>query len=341
MKRYAFWNNKGGVGKTTLAYMLSTEFAETNMDCNVVVVDMCPQANISEMILGGNGEGEKNLEKCYKDSKNIAGYIKSRYDGARFSLLGSESSYFIEAKKYNSAMPENLYLLPGDCDLDLCGKLVDYMASAPEKKSWFKSRSILIDLLQSFNKAHAEKENVFFIDCNPSFSSYTELAILACDRLIIPCNADAASVRGLSNVLKIVYGRSEDNRESGAFEEFNTKSINDGFVLPKIHSVIQNRTRSRIQRAASAYNANLEKIKDVVEGYKVHKDIFLGLTEKHKDVVYNVKDGNTIAVVLNHHGKVLSSLEAKRYQIYGRRTQVDEGQKQSLIEDLTPIVASL
>ena len=30
MKRYCIWNNKGGVGKTFLTYLLATEYAEKN-----------------------------------------------------------------------------------------------------------------------------------------------------------------------------------------------------------------------------------------------------------------------------------------------------------------------
>lgn len=53
MKKYCIWNNKGGVGKTFLTYLLATEYAKNNPSQQVVVVDMCPQANVSEILLGG------------------------------------------------------------------------------------------------------------------------------------------------------------------------------------------------------------------------------------------------------------------------------------------------
>ena len=55
--RYAIWNNKGGVGKTFLSFMLSAEYAIKHQDKTVIVVDMCPQANLSEIFLGGNDKG--------------------------------------------------------------------------------------------------------------------------------------------------------------------------------------------------------------------------------------------------------------------------------------------
>lgn len=45
------WTNKGGVGKTTLSFHLSTAYAYLNPDKRVLVVDMCPQANLSNTLL--------------------------------------------------------------------------------------------------------------------------------------------------------------------------------------------------------------------------------------------------------------------------------------------------
>ena len=45
-------NTQGGVGKTTLTYHLSTNYAEEHPEERVLVIDMCPQANISSALLG-------------------------------------------------------------------------------------------------------------------------------------------------------------------------------------------------------------------------------------------------------------------------------------------------
>ena len=45
----AFFNNKGGVGKTTLVYHLAWMFAE--MGVNVVAADLDPQSNLTSMFL--------------------------------------------------------------------------------------------------------------------------------------------------------------------------------------------------------------------------------------------------------------------------------------------------
>jgi len=77
--RYCVWNNKGGVGKTFLTYCLAVEYAIAHPNKTIAVVDMCPQANISEMLLGGNGLGEKNLTLFYDNRRTIASYIIDRH----------------------------------------------------------------------------------------------------------------------------------------------------------------------------------------------------------------------------------------------------------------------
>ena len=51
--RYAFWNNKGGTGKTSLAFQAICRFAERNPNSTILAIDACPQANLSELFLGG------------------------------------------------------------------------------------------------------------------------------------------------------------------------------------------------------------------------------------------------------------------------------------------------
>ena len=48
MKTIAFFNNKGGVGKTTLVYHLAWMYAE--LGYSVVAADLDPQANLSGRI---------------------------------------------------------------------------------------------------------------------------------------------------------------------------------------------------------------------------------------------------------------------------------------------------
>lgn len=52
-ERIMSWNNKGGTGKTSLAFQIICEYARQNQAKKVLAVDVCPQANLSELLLGG------------------------------------------------------------------------------------------------------------------------------------------------------------------------------------------------------------------------------------------------------------------------------------------------
>lgn len=331
MKKYCIWNNKGGVGKTFLSYILATEYAKQFPDKDVIVIDMCPQANVSEIILGGNGKGQDNLYTLYENNRTIASYIKNR--AIRNERLGTETTYFVKASDYNTNMPKNLYLLPGDVDLDICSGIINHMETSPTRGAWLKSRKILDDLIESFESQN-NTEKVFFIDCNPSFASYTELAIVASNHLIVPCTADNASIRGLVNIFKLLFSKEEDE----LFTKFHDKAKEAGITLPSIHRIILNRSRSHQRNAAKAFKASIQeldrRLKELREQY----------TDSFSDdckQVCNIKDGNTLATVMNHTGIMLSDMKEGVFPVYGTKPRVNKSQIDSLSSDVAAIIASL
>lgn len=61
MSSYAFWNNKGGVGKSFLCFIAGCEYAHKFPGSDVYVLDLCPQANVSETLLGGFPKGSTTI----------------------------------------------------------------------------------------------------------------------------------------------------------------------------------------------------------------------------------------------------------------------------------------
>lgn len=345
-KRYLLWNNKGGVGKTFLSYNLAVEYALMHTDEDVVVIDACPQTNISEMILGGNGEGAERVSELANRDLTIAGYIKKRFNFSQQSKLGTEVSYFVRAANYNTNMPDNLYLLCGDMDLDICSQLINHMGTSPVRKAWEKSRTLLHDLVSSFEEAksleNGNRKQTFFIDCNPSFANYTENAILASNRVIIPCTADAASIRGIKNLFSLMFNISVDNQPlSHEFMGFYENVQLTELSLPKVHFFVQNRSRSLDRSATRAFQHHADEISRLVGQILIsHSELFTDGesidNEAHR--VLNVKDGNTLAAIINHEGCPLSILRHSRYEIYGQSTQANGDQIHALKHDIDQVL---
>ena len=76
MKTIAFFNNTGGVGKTSLVYHLAHMFADNGV--NVTAVDLDPQANLTSMCLD-----QDQLESIWKrrEDRTVFGAIRPLLDG--------------------------------------------------------------------------------------------------------------------------------------------------------------------------------------------------------------------------------------------------------------------
>jgi cellulose biosynthesis protein BcsQ len=345
---YCIWNNKGGVGKTFLTYCLATEYALKNQKTCVVVVDMCPQANISEILLGGNGTGADNLAKLDEQKLTIAHYISRRLiNPYQTDLIGTESNFFIRPDKYNDKIPENVRLVAGSSELDLYSKGIEFYANtgnfSGQPKAWTIIKSWLKSLcdVQKRNLDSQYEKTIFFIDCNPSFSPYTELALVASDRLIVPCTADGGSVRALKNLFKVIYGVGI-LPESNMPTFYKEMQINN-LPLPKISMIIQNRHRTKKKGGetkkdlTSAFAGVKNNITSVQQEYLLKCPEYFSQSTG----IYDVKDGNTLAPIISYNGDLLSQLKAQKYRVYQKHSQTNEKQIEGLKEDINHILQNI
>lgn len=116
-------NNKGGVGKTTLAFHCVMEYAADHPDQVVIVIDVCPQANISQTLLNDAdsiGHGAKKWRRLREatlpgagTARTIAGYLNLRLVH-HFIDDKVAANFLIHVKEHNKNAPNNIYLLLGD-----------------------------------------------------------------------------------------------------------------------------------------------------------------------------------------------------------------------------------
>ena len=84
------WTNKGGVGKTTLTFHLSTAYAYLHPDKRVVVVDMCPQANLSNTMLTSTEEDGSEWEAV--EARCLEARSRSRLGWGGGGVLGGAAA---------------------------------------------------------------------------------------------------------------------------------------------------------------------------------------------------------------------------------------------------------
>ena len=318
---YAFWNNKGGTGKTSLAFQAIVRFAEKHKEQQILVIDICPQANLSELLLGGlTGGGSNNLGKLHQEAprRSVGGYLERRLPSPYAKPEFDPGVYLCKPNKFNKSIPGNADLLAGDALVELQANAIATLSNTqiPGTNTWLSVISWLADFIEATGNEYA----AIFLDANPSFGMYTQQALAAATHLILPVMADDSSRRAIQNAFSLVHGIHLPSAIYSQFS-FTTKLREAGRPIPKVHAVVKNRL-TQYMGPASAYFAVLRSIDGFIDSLlKVHPEVFT-FTHLNEGVV-EVRDFQTTGVVAFAEGKSFSKMESGKHFIMGRETQVN------------------
>jgi len=185
MKTIAFFNNKGGVGKTSLVYHLAWMYADLGLP--VIAADFDPQANLSTMFLDG-----ERLEVLWPDGEHpntVLGAIKPILKG-----IGDIAEPNLES------IDANLLLLVGDLGLSRFeDKLSDAWPRCHDRdESAFRIMSAFYRIL--YQAADRHQTEMVLIDVGPNLGAINRAALIAADYVAIPLAPDLFSQQGLNNL---------------------------------------------------------------------------------------------------------------------------------------------
>lgn len=352
MNIYALWNNKGGVGKSYLSFQIASEYARTHPDVRVLVLDLCPQANVSSMLLGGIEAGEQRLEEFASATppRSIAGYIEDRIRSPYVNPQ-SGAQYLTHVRNFNAAVPDNLYLVCGDEQLEVQASRVSSATNPGPADAWRIVHQWISDLVNDVAISWDHQETRVFIDCNPSFSIYTELALSTADRLIIPFSADGSSKRAVRAVLSLVYGVNRI-RGAGARSEFAINSERFRMTIPKIYCYVGNRLTVINNGAARAFRHVVNEIRDEIwavwqqnpNAFQIHPQA-AGIPSNRTSFIrmfqYEVNDANTASVVSGALGIPIMELMARDYTLGARSVHVNQSQLDRQQPNIQALVATI
>ena len=197
-KKLLFANNKGGVGKTTLAFNCAMSFAKAGY--KTVLVDLDPQCNLSRLALGDNHYGKTLFSSGEKDI----------YDALRGVVEGGSDVDFDIPFIPVSNSQDNLSLLKGSVNLSLYENILAGaygQAASGQQIGYFQTSAIDRFLRQRGLK---DEVDIFVIDTSPSLALLNRIIFLGSDYFIVPMMPDAFSVQGIEN-LGVVF---EDWKEN-------------------------------------------------------------------------------------------------------------------------------
>lgn len=350
MRSYAIWNNKGGVGKSTIAFHLASRYAEVHPDVNVLVIDLCPQSNSSMMLLGGGTSGEEQvLEFCTEATpKTVVGYLSKVIAGGSGAPLPDPFEFVVKVQPYNDKMPENLYLLCGDGNLEPMAPAISSAAAAPALtptvQPWKWIHQIFSNFISNIGKNEDGAKWMVFIDTNPSFSIYTELAVSAAERLITPVNADDSSRVATNAMFILLHGQTPPHPIYGSWT-FAAQAQKHGLGVPEIHVIVGNRL-TQYEGAATAFRALSDATADTLyAAFQKHPTYFTARKRTVKNIgefrdTYSValRDFNTAGVVSAHLGWPLSKMEQGYYKVHGVDVKVNADRVSECSEALNELI---
>ena len=178
MRRVVF-NQKGGVGKSTITCNLAAVSASRGL--RTLVLDLDVQGNSTRYLLGDQADGVED--------GTVADFFQQTLG---FSFQPKQVGEFI----YETPI-EHLHLMPSSPTLDeLHGKL-------ESRYKIYKLRDALESLSDRYDR--------IFIDTPPALNFYTRSALIAAERCLIPFDCDDFSRRALYTLMQNVQEIQSDH----------------------------------------------------------------------------------------------------------------------------------
>lgn len=184
MKTIAFFNNKGGVEKTSLVYHLAWMFADHGV--RTLAIDLDPQANLSAMFLD-----EDRLDQLWDNGE------KSTIFDALQPLMSRTGDI---VPPHVERIHENLGLVPGNLALSRFEDLLseNWPKCLDGQEAAFRVITAFYRII--LDAATQMDAELVLIDVGPNLGAINRSALIAAEQVILPLAPDLFSLQGLKNM---------------------------------------------------------------------------------------------------------------------------------------------
>jgi cellulose biosynthesis protein BcsQ len=286
MKTIAFFNNKGGVGKTTLVYHIAWMMAEQGK--NVLAVDLDPQSNLSSMFLP-----DETLEEIWPDEKphkSILACIEPILEGS-----GDFEPAHVEK------ITGNLHLIVGDLGMS---QFEDKLSESWPKclggdKAAFRSMTAFYRVMRQ--AAEENSSEILLMDVGPNLGTINRAALIAVEYIVMPLAPGFFSLQGLKNLGPTINRWREDwiQRLAQKPNDLNIP-MPTGKMKPAGYIIMQHVERRN--RPVKAYQKWVEKIPQTYRKY------VLNINEDSS--ISNQANFNEIGLIKNYQSLMPLAQEA-------------------------------
>jgi chromosome partitioning protein len=241
----AFFNNKGGVGKTSLVYHLAWMYFDLGL--KVVAADLDPQANLTAAFLD-----EDRLEEVWEGSNADSYNTVFRCVKPLLSGIGDIAIPNLEN------IEDGLSLLIGDLQLsgfedELSSQWSDCL---DRKERAFRVISAFWRVLSQ--AASLDSADVVLVDLGPNLGAINRAALIASDYVVVPLSPDLFSLQGLKNLGPTVRRWREEWQERIPKNPASDLALPKGKMQPAGYVILQHGVR--FDRPVKAFQRWIERI---------------------------------------------------------------------------------
>ena len=161
-------NQKGGVGKTTTVVNLAASLSILGQ--KILVIDLDPQGNATTGLGKSNNDENNNIYNLLIKKKKLLNVIQ-------------------KIKISN---------------LDIIGSNVNLSGLEVETANDSNRAFLLKEILKGENKSIIESYDNVFIDCPPSLSLLTIMALVTSDEILVPLQTEFFALEGISQLVKTI-----------------------------------------------------------------------------------------------------------------------------------------
>lgn len=288
----ALFNNKGGVGKTSLVYHLAWMFSDLGL--RVLAVDLDPQANLTSAFLS-----EERLEQLWDSeaapAKTVFGAIQPLLEGTG-DLLPPPLE----------VISDSLALLPGDLALSA---FEDELSQQWPKAGDGDIRSfrVLSAFWRLMRSASDDwNANLVVMDVGPNLGAINRAALLSVDHILLPLSPDLFSLQGLRNLGPAIRNwRAQWATRIQKNPKPQTVQLPAGRMEPLGYLVISHSVR--LDRPVKAYNRWLSRIPDT------YRSAVLGI---EKDPGLSAAQDPHCLAMLKHYRSLMPLSQEARKPIF-------------------------
>ncbi|CAC5355914.1 unnamed protein product [Mytilus coruscus] len=378
IKSYVVYSNKGGTGKTTLAFQLSAEYARHHKHEQVVVIDMCPRANVSQALLAKTDKnplrsqpGKVTVSKASsrlielssgkKYEQTVGGYLLAMLDTKNAGKRTFHCQQFlVNVHEFNQDIHENVHLLCGDRYLDVLSKRLEQerqLSPTRYNENPWKTVTLFIkDFIDSLSDDSIWQHSCFVIDTNPNNSIYTEMAISAAKWLIVPFTADDFSLSAIETMLYMVYGYESDEDKDERLESFKESQYfwlaqTNRIECSKLLFFVFNRVTFYKSRPASAFDAIRDRLVQILKPVLKYdsdtrrsRKMFSFLPYLWDDdileerYIVDLHDFHSKGIVSLHSGCRISGVENGNQLVYDSIVNISSDNDSKYYEDICKIL---